>query len=261
VRAGGGAVIGAVPIVLAAWLGGGQDCAALVEGPAEAATTSTTASPRRRGRRGQTAPTPAGPPPGVCVDKTLQEELLAKRRYRLTKDRLFVKALRHELALLGGYYASDLFDGTFTLGGAYTFFPSENFGTELSVSWSRLRTSTADTVEEANNFDLPLVRNDIIRTFGTLQWSPLYGKVRLFAGSIWRYDFYLLLGPGVVVDPVSFGIAANVGVGLRVFLHRAVALRFEVRDYMYGQELLSEKYFVNDIAFQGGVTLFLPTRN
>ena len=47
---------------------------------------------------------PVGVPgqPGECVDATLQEQLLAKRRHRLTKDRLFVKALRHELTVYGG---------------------------------------------------------------------------------------------------------------------------------------------------------------
>src|SRR5687768_2202381 len=172
--------------------------------------------------------TPAAPPvgvpgqPGECVDATLQEQLLAKRRHRLTKDRLFVKALRHELTLMGGYYVSDLFEGTFTLGGTYTFFMSENFGAELSVSWSRLRSSVLDTIESANNFDLPLGRNDMVRVFGSLTWSPLYGKLRLFAASIWRYDFYLLAGPGVVVDPLSFGAAGNFGIGFRVFVHQAV---------------------------------------
>lgn len=246
-------MIGAALLVSLSWLAAeppaASACAAAdAEAPAEAAASSSA------------APKPASEP-GQCVDEALAEELLAKRKYRLTTERLFVKSLRHELALMTGYYVSDLFDGTFDLGGRYTFFMSENFGSELSVGWSRLRTTTADAVEESNNFDLPLARNDIIRAFGSLAWSPLYGKVRLVAGSIWRYDFYLLAGPGVVVDPVSYGIAGNFGVGVRVFLHQAVALRFEIRDYLYGQELLSEHYVVNDLAFTAGIGILLPTRN
>jgi outer membrane beta-barrel protein len=241
----------ALPLLSLLWLSPAEPdgaCAAAV------AATAEDAAPGPR-------PAKAAGEPGQCVDETLAEELLAKRKYRLTTERLFVKSLRHELALMTGYYVSDLFDGTFDFGGRYTFFMSENFGTELSVGWSRLRTTTADAVEESNNFDLPLARNDIVRAFGSLAWSPLYGKVRLVAGSIWRYDFYLLAGPGVVVDPVSYGIAGNFGVGLRVFLHQAVALRFEIRDYLYGQELLSEEYIVNDLAFTAGVGILLPTRN
>jgi outer membrane beta-barrel protein len=256
-------------IATTAWMltwvvAGPADACAAVETEATAPVeASVSAKTSRKSRKTGSAPPAAAdePPPGKCVDKTLQQELLAKRKYRLTTDRLFVKSLRHELALLGGYYVSDLFDSTFSLAGHYTFFMSENFGSELSVGWSRLRTTTADTVEEANNFDLPLVRQDIVRAFGSLAWSPLYGKVRLFAGSIWRYDFYLLAGPGVVVDPVSYGLAGNFGVGMRVFVHQAVSLRFEARDYLYGQELLSEDYLVNDLSFTAGVGVMLPTRN
>jgi outer membrane beta-barrel protein len=238
--------------------------------PSASGSASVDTTPRGRKRRGKasaSASVPAAPPvgvpgqPGECVDATLQEQLLAKRRHRLTKDRLFVKALRHELTLMGGYYVGDIFEGTFTFGGAYTFFMSENFGAELSVTWSRLRSSVLNTIESANNFALPLGRNDVIRVFGSLTWSPLYGKLRLFAASIWRYDFYLLAGPGVVVDPLSFGAAGNFGIGFRVFLHQAVALRFEVRDYLYRQGLLSQKFYVNDLAFMAGVSVLLPVRN
>ncbi len=222
---------------------------------------------RREGRKGaatEPEPPPVGIPgqPGECVDRTLQEELLAKRKYRLTRKRLFVKSLRHEITLTGGYYVSDLFDSTFTFGGAYTFFMSENFGSELSGTWSRLRTTTSDNLEDSNNFSLQLgVEDDLIRVFGSLLWSPLYGKFRLVAGSIWRYDLYFGAGPGVVVDPVSYGAAGNFGLGARVFLSQAFALRFDIRDYLYTQELLSREYLVNDLAFTIGVSLFLPPRN
>lgn len=230
-------------------------------------TTEGSRRSRRRNKNKKDAAGAAGPPvgvpgqPGECVDATLQEQLLAKRRHRLTRDRLFVKALRHELTLAGGYYVSDLFDSTFTLGGQYTFFMSENFGTELSVGWSRLRTSVLDTIESANNFSLAVGGQDIVRVFGSLAWSPLYGKLRLIAAKILRYDLYLLAGPGVVVDPVSFGAAGNFGIGVRLFLHRAVALRFEVRDHLYRQSLLSESYYVNDFAFTTGLSVLLPVRN
>lgn len=252
------------------WSLAAPEAPACAVGPAEASASTTAAAPtkRRRGRRGKAEEGPAAAPtvgipgqPGECVDATLQEQLLAKRRHRLTRDRLFVKALRHELTLAGGYYVSDLFDSTFTLGGQYTFFMSENFGAELSVGWSRLRSSVLDTIESANNFSLAVGGQDIVRVFGSLAWSPLYGKLRLVAAKILRYDLYLLAGPGVVVDPVSFGAAGNFGLGVRIFLHPAVALRFEVRDYLYRQSLLSEQYYVNDVAFTTGLSVLVPLRN
>jgi outer membrane beta-barrel protein len=232
--------------------------------PPTAAESTAKPKPCAPAEPGTTASEPpVGVPgqPGECVDATLQEQLLAKRRHRLTKDRLFVKALRHEITVFGGYYVSDLFDSTFTVGGSYTYFMSENFGAEIHASWSRLRTTVANTIEEANAFDLQLGSNDVVRVFGSLQWSPLYGKLRLVAASIWRYDLYFLAGPGVVVDPISFGAAGTFGIGFRVFLHRAVALRFEVRDVLYRQEILDEDFTVNDLSFTTGLSVLLPTRN
>jgi outer membrane beta-barrel protein len=244
-----------------------QTCAAAPQGQTKVGAEigpETPGTAQSKNDSAEPAAAPVGVPglPGECVDQTLQEELLARRKYRLTSKRMFVKSLRHELTLTGGYYVSDLFDSSFTLGGAYTFFMSENFGSELSVSWSRLRTTTANNLEESNNFALRLGEtDDMIRVFGSLLWSPLYGKVRLIAGSIWRYDLYFAAGPGVIVDPVSYGAAGNFGLGVRLFLSEAVALRFELRDYLYTQELLSREYLVNDLAFTVGLSLFVPPRN
>lgn len=240
--------------------------ACVVAEPSATASASGSTGRKRRGRKDSKVAEPAptvgiAGQPGECVDATLQEQLMAKRQYRLTRDRLFVKALRHELTLNGGYYISDLFEGTFTLGGQYTFFMSENFGAELSVSWSRLRTSVQQTIEDANNFSLDVGGQDIVRVFGSLAWSPLYGKLRLVAAKILRYDLYFLAGPGVVVDPISFGAAGNFGMGVRLFLHPAVALRFEFRDALYRQSLLSESYYVNDLSFTTGLSVLVPLRN
>jgi outer membrane beta-barrel protein len=234
---------------------------ALAAPPTESTAKPKPCAPAEPGKTASEPPVGVPGQPGECVDATLQEQLLAKRRHRLTKDRLFVKALRHEITAFGGYYVSDLFDSTFTVGGSYTYFMSENFGAEIHASWSRLRTTVANTIEEANAFDLQLGSNDVVRVFGSLQWSPLYGKLRLVAASIWRYDLYFLAGPGVVVDPISFGAAGTFGIGFRVFLHRAVALRFEVRDVLYRQEILDEDFTVNDLSFTTGLSVLLPTRN
>jgi len=39
---------------------------------------------------------------------------------------------------------------------------------------------------------------------------------------------------------------------------RAVALRLDVRDYVYRQELLTRRLIVNDLAITGGVSMLLP---
>ena len=57
----------------------------------------------------------AGKPGGdACIDEDVKADLFAKRKQRTSRDRLFQQTNRHELTLPGGYYVSDLFDGTYT---------------------------------------------------------------------------------------------------------------------------------------------------
>src|SRR5438552_19136338 len=67
-----------------------------------------------------------------CVDENLKEELIGGRHYRGVQDRLFTKALRHEISPMGGWYAGDLYAGAPVYGGAYTFHFSEALGLEAS---------------------------------------------------------------------------------------------------------------------------------
>ncbi|HTJ43590.1 MAG TPA: hypothetical protein VL463_15905, partial [Kofleriaceae bacterium] len=55
----------------------------------------------------------------MCVDQEIADRLAIKRKRRGAVDRLFVKQGRHELTIAGGYYNSDLFSGTYIVGGAY----------------------------------------------------------------------------------------------------------------------------------------------
>src|ERR1700685_2435429 len=72
-----------------------------------------------------------------CVDDELKEELVGGRHYRGVQDRLFTKAFRHELSVMGGYYAADLYSSNWVVGGAYTFHFSEDLALEASYQYTR----------------------------------------------------------------------------------------------------------------------------
>src|SRR5690349_17399037 len=59
--------------------------------------------------------------PVQCIDEKIRDELNARRRYRGVQKRLFQKAGRHELSVMGGLYAADLLSASYLLQGAYTF--------------------------------------------------------------------------------------------------------------------------------------------
>ena len=67
---------------------------------------------------------------GDCVDPVEKAKLIAEKRGRREDERDFVKTSRHELTAQGGYYVSDLLDGTYVVGAAYTYHLTEDAGIE-----------------------------------------------------------------------------------------------------------------------------------
>src|SRR5258706_7824470 len=93
----------------------------------------------------------------------------------------------------------------------------------------------------------------------TLLWSPLHGKLRAGGGVIY-FDAHLDLGVGAVDSPTSRGAMGIGGMGFKLYWGKAVAIRFDARDYVYRQELLDSKFIVNDVSVTMGVSMFLPWR-
>jgi hypothetical protein len=46
--------------------------------------------------------------------------------------------------------------------------------------------------------------------------------------------------------------------GMKFFIGHAIAIRVDVRDHVFRQQLLAEKVFVNDLTATLGFSLYLP---
>ena len=66
---------------------------------------------------------------------------------------------------------------------------------------------------------------------------------------------------GVVDSTTSRGAMGVAGFGMKLFAGRAVAFRLDARNRVYRQELLDERFLVNDASVTLGFSLFLPFRN
>jgi outer membrane beta-barrel protein len=102
--------------------------------------------------------------------------------------------------------------------------------------------------------------------------SPIYGKLNAFAEGVLHFDLSLLLGAdwiryrGVLpaaeanagADPATEGaFGGHVGLGARVFLGRSLALRLEVKDYLYRVDVLGESTLQNQLFTELGLSFFL----
>jgi outer membrane beta-barrel protein len=192
-----------------------------------------------------------------CVDDDLAEKAAYKRHRRGRVPRDFVKAERHELSVSGGYFVSDLYSATYILGGSYTYHMTEDTAVEASGWYTH---ANADVVRAVEDGRATTLRDDYARTLffaSALLWYPLHGKLQL-GGSVIHFDLHLDAGVGVVDSPTSRGVTGLGGLGIKLFGGSAFALRIDLRDLVYQQELLMETFIVNDISLTAGVSVFLP---
>lgn len=209
------------------------------------------------GSRGAPPPS-AEPPKGEFVDEAIRDELNARRSYRGVQERVFQKALRHELSAWGGGYTADLTSSSYLVGGAYTFHISEDLALEGYFGYTRQRAELVRIVEK--RFATDLIREDA-RVFvygGHLLWNLAYGKLRWFHARVSRFDFYLALGGGITDNSAARTLTFSGGFGLKFYPSSWFAVRLDVRDQLLNQELLGESRIVNNLLTTLGASVFLP---
>ncbi|HEY6877260.1 MAG TPA: outer membrane beta-barrel domain-containing protein [Polyangiales bacterium] len=207
--------------------------------------------------RGAPPPT-AESPKGEFIDEAIRDELNARRKYRGVQERVFQKALRHELSAFGGGYMADLTSSSYLAGGAYTFHISEDLALEGYFGYTRQRAELVRIAER--RFATDLIREDA-RVFvygGHLLWNLAYGKLRWFHARVSRFDFYLALGGGITDNSAARTLTFSGGFGLKFYPTSWFAVRLDVRDQVLNQELLGESRIVNNLLTSLGVSVFLP---
>jgi outer membrane beta-barrel protein len=193
----------------------------------------------------------------TCVDEEIADRMAYKRKRRGRIPRTFVKAQRHELSATGGYYISDLFSATYVVGGSYTYHMTEDTAVEGGFSFTHIDADVVRAVEDGRAVTIRDVYKPMYFLTSSLLWYPFHGKFQL-GGSVVHFDFHLNAGVGVVTSDTSRGVSGVFGLGFKFFTGKAVAWRIDVRDNLYGQELLEAKYIVNDVSVTAGMSLFLP---
>ncbi len=202
-------------------------------------------------------------PPGttaMCIDQEIADRLAIKRKRRGAVDRLFIKQSRHEISLGGGYYNSDLLSGTYLVTGSYTFHMTDETGVEFSLAYTHANADVIRALEDKRGVVLTDTYDRMIFGESLLDWSPVYGKLRL-GGSIVHFDLHADIGVGVIDSKTSRGASGVLGFGMRLFMGQAWAIRLDARNRTFRQELLDERFLVNDTSVTASLSLFLPFHN
>jgi outer membrane beta-barrel protein len=194
-----------------------------------------------------------------CIDEAARARLASDKRVRRAgEDRDFIQAGRHELTLSVGYYIPDLFDGNLVLSGAYTYHLTESLGIAASFGWTRLHSSVAARLEADRGVTVLPAEDRMFLVYTDLVWAPLHGKAQVFSGLILHFDLYGSLGAGIVDNSTSLGASGRAGLGGKVYFGRGIAVRLDVYDHVYREQVLQTTQFVQDFSVSLGVSLYLP---
>ncbi len=201
---------------------------------------------------------PWGRAQAQCIDEAIRDELNARRQYRGVQERLFQKARRHEVSVLGGAYAADLMSSSWLVGGTYTYHFSEDLGLEAMVARTESRSEVIAILEDELGTDLVRDRVPVWLYQGHLIWTLAYGKMRWFGSRISRFDFGLALGGGITDNQSARSLTFSGGLGLKFYPAPWLAVRVDLRDQVLTQELLGDARIVNNLIATLGLSVFLP---
>jgi outer membrane beta-barrel protein len=203
---------------------------------------------------------------------------------------LYRKAGRFELTPSGNLSLNDAFFSKYFGGLKLGFHFTEALSLSAHVAAGMTSKTGSAVVCPQNSGCVPASDEMMFQVPGRIRglagieigWSPIYGKLNAFAERVGHFDLSILLGADAlshdevvsITEARSLAAAGDepgttttfgghVGLGARLFLAEWLALRLEVKDYVYSVEVPNNggKDLQNQIFTELGLSFFLPLRN
>jgi outer membrane beta-barrel protein len=195
---------------------------------------------------------------------------------------LYTKAGKLELTLPAGVLSlNDAFFTKYMVGGKLGYHFNEWFSLAVTGAIGGASATGATTVCPVSGCR-PATDPELYQVPGLIKWnagaevafSPVYGKLNVFAEKAVHFDLSLLAGGGLVAYRDVLGSdqaviqklvpgtvtapEGHVGIGARVFLGPWMALRLEVRDLFYSVSSLRTGKLQSQLFAEAGLSFFLP---
>ncbi|MEM9195136.1 MAG: outer membrane beta-barrel domain-containing protein [Myxococcota bacterium] len=161
---------------------------------------------------------------------------------------------RVELAPAVGFTLNDPYTSHTSLGVGLNYWFTNVLAVGINFLWYQGLENESDLnffVRRSTRLAIPIVEYQLGAHLN-FTYVPVYGKFMMFNEFIFQWDAYVLGGVGLmrtrpvpVIDPevrqfeFDWRVAFNIGIGLRVFVTRWLAVFAELRDYAYLERLES----------------------
>jgi|SRR6267378_4271187 len=156
--------------------------------------------------------------------------------------KLYTRTGSYVLGAYAGAYAFDRKSNSLVLGGRMSYYVFDRFQAEAGVSWTHVQRAR-EIVESL--FGLSLEAEDFQMLFYQMDvnWEILPGR---------QMVPYLSGGAGATLMLGRAETAINFGAGVRLFLSKRTAMRWEVKDYRFNSGSDSARLTNNNIEFTLG---------
>lgn len=222
---------------------------------------------------------------GQAAEKETPEEIYAVQQIYALRLRRF------ELTPQVGITLNDPFVSHPSLGFAANYWITNVLAVGASFQWYQGLENESDLtffVRRSTRLAVPISEYQL-GTHLNATYVPFYGKFSMFNKYIFQWDAYAVGGLGLVrtrpvavIDPEArsfdFGnrLSFNLGIGIRIFVTRWLAVVTELRDYIFLDKVESRRValgaerfnsntwldsgvsFVNNVTVHAGITIFFP---
>lgn len=178
---------------------------------------------------------------------------------------------RHRLEFSPTFGASlnDAYYQHLAYGGNLIFYPHDSFGVGVGADYLFFHGGVESSLELVRRTTTAVPATmSLARVFvhADIYALPIYGKVSLFNSVIIPFDFYASVGAALTSTALSgedYAPASSFALGQRLYFTDWLALKVELRDYLYVQQTLVNKQTRSDVQnyfmLQVGLSMFLPS--
>ncbi len=206
-----------------------------------------------------------------------------ENKVKPVSGQLYQKAGKLELTVPSGVLSlNDAFFSKYMVGARAGYHFSESFSLGVSGAYGGFSPTGSTQVCPVNQGCRPATAAQLYQVPGAIRWtasaevafSPVYGKLNLFAEKAVHFDLSVLAGADLVSyrDVLTLAQAStpgltpanatspggHLGVGARVFLARFMALRLELRDVLYSMPKLDRGKLQTQLFAEAGLSFFVP---
>ncbi len=176
----------------------------------------------------------------VNVEKLKKQYWREEEEYDVVQNRIYSKANKIHLVVMGGIVDSDPFLDVKAAGGILGYNFNEYVSGNILVWKSFSNSSEALKIFEAEQRASANTNPPSLYYGGEAGFSLIYGKLSLLGRAILYYDLHLLAGLGQTKTETGTYFTQNVGIGQQIYLSRRMALRLDYR-LMHYTETIVEK--------------------